>query len=222
MPKMDLTEIYHKLLRHFGKQYWWPAETRFEVIIGAILTQQTTWKNVDLAIENLKDKELLNPHSLARASVEHVEALVLNTGFYRQKAKRIINFSKFLVTKYDGSLNKFFNGPQEQIRRELLSLEGIGPETADSILLYAADRLSFSIDAYTQRLCERLGIKELKYEKFREFFEHNLPRELEVYKEFHALIDKLGKTYCKTKPQCSACPLKTECAYLRARINFSL
>jgi endonuclease-3 related protein len=210
---MDPTEIYQRLLRHFGKQYWWPAETRFEVIIGAILTQQTTWKNVELAIDNLKDKGLLDPHSLARTSVDHVETLIRHTGFYRQKARRIINFSKFLVTKYNGSLDKFFGGSQEQIRRELLSLEGIGSETADSILLYAADRLSFPIDAYTIRLCERLGIKDLQYGKLREFFENSLPRDLETYKEFHALIDKLGKTYCKTKPQCSNCPLVDDCIY---------
>ena len=210
---MDLTKIYQKLLKHFGKQYWWPAETRYEVIIGAILTQQTTWKNVELAIKNLRDRGLLNPDSLATALPSKVEELVRHTGFYRQKTKRIINFSKFVVTKYNGSLDKFFSGPQEQIRRELLSLEGIGPETADSILLYAADRVSFPIDAYTIRLCERLGIEELGYEKLREFFENSLPRDLEIYKEFHALIDKLGKTYCKTKPQCSACPLKNQCSY---------
>ena len=128
---------------------------------------------MELAIENLKDEGLLESHSLAAAPSNHVEALIRHTGFYRQKARRIINFSKFLVTEYDGSLNKFFSGPQEQIRRDLLSLEGIGPETADSILLYAADRLSFPIDAYTTRLCERLGIKELKYKALRDFFESN-------------------------------------------------
>jgi len=213
MTKIDLAQIYRKLLKHLGKQYWWPAETRFEVIIGAILTQQTTWKNVEIAIENLKDKGLLDPISLATAPLDHVEALIRHTGFYRQKARRIINFSKYLVTKYDGSLDKFFSGPQKQIRRELLSLKGIGQETADSILLYAADRLTFPIDAYTKRLCERLGIKELKYETLRKFFESNLPRDLETYKEFHALIDKLGKTYCKTKPQCSNCPLVDDCIY---------
>ena len=211
MPRVDLAEIYQNLLKHFGKQYWWPAETRFEVIIGAILTQQTTWKNVELAIKNLKDRGLLDPHSLATAPLNHIEALIRHTGFYRQKARRIINFSQYLVAKYDRSLDKFFNRPKEQIRRELLSLEGIGLETADSILLYAADKLSFPIDAYTIRLCERLGMKELQYEKLREFFENSLPRDLEVYKEFHALIDKLGKTYCKTKPQCSVCPLVNAC-----------
>jgi len=213
MPEMDLAKIYQKLLKHFGKQYWWPAETRFEVIIGAILTQQTTWKNVELAIENLKDKGLIDPDSLAIAPLNHVEALIRHTGFYRQKARRIINFSQFLVTKYNGSLEGFFDKPTEQLRRELLSLEGIGRETADSILLYAADRLTFPIDAYTIRLCERLGIKEPKYEALRELFESNLPKDLETYKELHAIIDKLGKTYCKTKPQCSVCPLLNECIY---------
>ncbi len=212
MP-MDLVQIYQKLLKHFGKQYWWPAETRFEVIIGAILTQQTTWKNVELAIENLKDEGLLDPHSLASAPLNHVEALIRHTGFYRQKARRIINFSRHLVTKYAGFLDKFFIGPHEQIRRELLSLEGIGPETADSLLLYAADILTFPIDAYTIRLCKRLGAKDLKYEDLRKVFENNLPRDLEVYKEFHALIDKLGKTYCKNSPQCSICPLVDNCIY---------
>ena len=214
MPKMDLAEIYQKLLKHFGKQHWWPAETRFEVIIGAILTQQTTWKNAELAIENLKEKRFLDPHSLAEAPLDRVEALIRNTGFYRQKSRRIINFSKYVVTKYNGSLENLFDKPIEQLRRELLSQEGIGPETADSILLYAADRLTFPVDAYTLRLCERLGIKEIQYEKLREFFESNLPRDLETYKEFHALIDKLGKTYCRTKPQCSACPFANECNYL--------
>lgn len=211
---MNLTKIYQKLLEHFGKQYWWPAETKFEVIIGAILTQQTTWKNVESAIENLKDKGLLDPRSLATAPLDHVEALIRQTGFYRQKAKRIVNFSKYLMTKYDGSLDKFFSKPDEQLRKELLSLEGIGPETADSILLYAADRLTFPIDAYTIRLCKRLGVKDLKYEDLRIFFENSLPKDLEVYKEFHALIDKLGKTYCKTKPQCSACPLAIHVGWL--------
>jgi endonuclease-3 related protein len=210
---MNPLHIYKKLLKHFGKQYWWPAETRFEVIIGAILTQQTNWKNAKLAIENLKDKGLLDPHSLSATPINHIETLIRQSGFYRQKTRRIINFSQYLVAKYDGSLVKFFSGPQEQMRRELLSLEGIGPETADSILLYAADTLSFPIDAYTIRLCKRLGIEELQYEKLGEFFESNLPRDLETYKEFHALIDMLGKTYCKTEPLCHTCPLNSECVY---------
>ena len=209
---MRLNKIYQKLLEHFGKQHWWPAETRFEVIIGAILIQQTNWRSVERAIENLKSKELLNPNSLATASLNQIEALIQHLNFFRQKARRINNFSKHLVKKY-GSLNKFFSKPTEELREELLSLNGIGSETADSILLYAADRLIFPIDAYTTRLCERLGIRNLKYEELKKLFERNLPEDLEIYKEFHALIDKLGKTYCKAKPRCSGCPLTDECSF---------
>lgn len=210
---MKPLHIYYKLLRHFGKQYWWPAETRFEVIIGAFLTQQTNWKNVELSIKNLKYKNLLDPHSLSASNHDQVEILIKQSGFYRQKAKRIIKFSQYLVNIYDGSLDKLFCGSKENIRKELLSLEGIGPETADSILLYAADKLSFPIDSYTIRVCKRLGIKDLQYKKLGEFFKNNIPRDLEIYKELHALIDTLGKNYCKKKPLCSYCPLLRECIY---------
>jgi endonuclease-3 related protein len=214
---MKPLHIYENLMKHFGKQYWWPAETRFEVIIGAFLTQQTNWKNVELAIKNLKDKGLIDPHLLAIALLSHVEVLIRQSGFYRQKARRIIKFSQYLVTKHDGSLASLFSGSQEQIRNELLSLEGIGPESADSILLYAGDMLSFPIDAYTIRLCKRLGIEKVEYEKLRVFFESNIPRDLETYKELHALIDMLGKTYCKKKPLCNTCPLTSECLFSRRK-----
>ena len=210
---MRLNQIYQKLLEHFGKQHWWPAETKFEVIIGAILIQQTNWRSVERAIENLKSKELLNPNSLATASLNQIEALIQHLNFFRQKARRINNFSKHLVEKY-GSLDKFFSKPTEEIREELLSLNGIGSETADSILLYAADKLIFPIDAYTIRLCKRLGVKDLKYEELRRLFENSLPKDLEVYKEFHALIDKLGKTFCRVKPSCDGCPLTNECSFI--------
>ena len=210
---MELIRIYQQLLNHFGKQHWWPAETRFEVIVGAILTQQTNWRSAERAIENLKSRGLLNPHSLATASLNQIEVSIRYLNFFRQKARRINNFSRYLVEKY-GSLDKFFSKPTEEIREELLSLKGIGPETADSILLYAADRLIFPIDAYTIRLCKRLGVKDLKYENLRRFFENSLPKDLEVYKEFHALIDKLGKTYCKVKPSCASCPLMDECIFM--------
>lgn len=208
---MRLHQIYQKLLEHFGKQHWWPAETRFEVIIGAILIQQTNWRAVEYAIENLKSEGLLNPTSLATASLERVQRLIRNLNFYRQKARRIVNFSRHLVERHDGSLDKLFGRSIEEVRKELLSLDGIGKETADSILLYAVDMLVFPVDAYTVRMCERLGCKDLKYEELRNLFERNLPEDLEAYKEFHALIDKLGKMYYKAKPRCSGCPLTHEC-----------
>jgi endonuclease-3 related protein len=205
--------IFKKLLSHFGRQYWWPAKTHFEVIIGAFLTQQTNWKNAQQAIENLEVKGLLEPHYLATAQHNYVEVLIRQSGFYKQKAKRIISFSQYLVARHEGSLTKLFSRPKEQIRKELLSLKGIGPETADAILLYSANKLSFPIDTYTIRLCERLGFKRLHYNELKEFFESNLPGDLETYKEFHALIDMLGKTFCKIKPICSVCPLRNECNF---------
>jgi endonuclease-3 related protein len=210
---MRLIEIYQKLLSHFGKQHWWPADTRFEIIIGAILIHQTNWRSVERAIENLKSKGLLNSHSLAKTPSEQIEILLKHLNFFRNKAKRIFNFSRYLVKEYDGSLEKFFNKSTVEIRGELLALEGIGEETADSILLYAADRLVFPIDAYTTRLCNRLGVKITKYEELRNLFESALPKDLEIYKEFHALIDKLGKTFCKVKPSCDGCPLIDECSF---------
>lgn len=210
---MNPVHIYNLLLKRFGRQYWWPGETRFEVIVGAFLTQQTNWRNVEVAIKNLKDNELLNPYSLANAPVCQVEGLIRQSGFFRQKTRRIKLFSQYLVDNYDGSLDKLFTGSQEKIRKELLSLKGVGPETADSILLYAANKLNFPVDAYTIRVCDRLGVKELEYEKLAEFFESNLPRDLEIYKELHALLDVAGKTFCKTEPLCSGCPLTSECKF---------
>jgi len=131
---MDLLLIYQKLLKHFGKQHWWPAETRFEVIVGAILTQQTNWRSVERAIENLKSRGLLKTHSLATASLNQIETSMRHLNFFRQKARRINNFSRYLVEKYS-SLDNFFSKPTEEIPEELLSLKGIGPETADSIFV---------------------------------------------------------------------------------------
>lgn len=207
----DLLRIYRKLLSHFGKQHWWPAETRFEMMMGAILVQRTTWKNVEHVIKGLKDKDLMHPHFLASAALERVENLIRPIGFYKQKAERIIDVAQYLVKNYGGSLDKLLNKPQESLRKELLSLRGVGLETADSILLYAANKLVFPIDAYTKRLCKRLGVKEAEYEELRKLFENNLPKNLEIYKEFRALIVRLGKTYCKPKPLCYRCPLKNEC-----------
>lgn len=207
----DLLRIYRKLLKHFGKQHWWPAATRFEMIIGAILVQRTTWKNVEHVIKSLKDKDLVRPNSLASAALERVEDLIRPIGFYKQKAKRIVDVARYLVENYGGSLDKLLNKAEDALRKELLSLKGIGLETADSILLYAANKLVFPIDAYTKRVCKRLGLKELECEKQRKSFQKNLPKDLEVYREFRALIVRLGKTYCKSKPLCSNCPLTNEC-----------
>ena len=209
-----LLEIYHLLLARFGSQNWWPANTAFEIIVGAILTQQSRWSNVEKSIRNLKKEGLLEPEALSRSSLERIESLVQPSGFYRQKAVRVRNLSRYLVEHYKGDLDKFLERNTVEIRNELLLLDGIGPETADSILLYAGEKPVFVVDAYTTRFCKRFGLtKEKRYEKIRAFFETKLPRDLNLYKELHALIVQLGKEYCGTWPFCQECPLSSKCAH---------
>ena len=206
---MDALEIYNKLRAHFGRQYWWPAETPFEVIVGAILTQQTAWKNVEKAICSLKKLNLMTPEAIAASDLETLEKAVYTSGFYRQKALRLKKLSEYLVKNYNGSLGKFFSMDMMEVRKELLGLDGVGFETADSILLYAGGKKIFVIDAYTKRMCTCLKLCSCNsYENLRHFFENNLPEDIELYKEYHALIVELGKNYCKTKPDCEKCPLK--------------
>lgn len=212
MGIIKLIEIYESLLTYFGKRYWWPAETRFEVIVGAILTQNTAWKNVEKAILNLKKNKMMDNKKIANMSIKKLEKLIQPSGFYKQKAKRLKKFCVYLEKNYESDLDSFFNRNTAEIRNELLSLSGIGNETADSILLYAGDKKKFVIDAYTMRMCGRLGIFNGKdYNEYQKFFESNLPKNLELYKEFHALIVELGKNYCRKKPICDSCPLNAVC-----------
>ena len=205
-------ELYKFLLSHFGPQHWWPAETPFEVVVGAILTQQVAWKNAEKAIENLKNANVLDLCKISNLSLEKLEVYLKPTGFYRQKAKRLKDICSYISKEYNSNLKRLFNKETCSLRAELLSLNGIGPETADSIILYAAEKPSFVIDAYTKRICERLQLThELDYEPLKKFFENSLPKNVEIYKEFHALIVELGKNYCKTKPVCKDCPLSEKC-----------
>lgn len=211
---MNLREIYEILLRHFGKQYWWPGETKFEIVIGAILTQQTSWRNVEKAIRNLKKKNLLNEASLHKTNTKKIEDAIKPSGFYRIKTRRLKNFLDYLFEKYDGNLRKLLNLDKETLRRELLSINGIGKETADSIILYAAEKPVFVVDAYTHRIFNRIGIIDwTEYEKTRNFLEKKLEKNVELCKEFHALIVQLGKNICKPKPKCDMCPLNRGCKY---------
>ncbi len=211
---MNLMQIYSKLLEKFGKQYWWPAETNFEVITGAILTQQASWKNVEKAIKNLKSLLLLNPYNIYKIELKKLEEIIKPSGFYKIKAKRLKNFVNFLFEKYDGDLERLLSLDKDELRKELLTVNGIGKETADSIVLYAAHKPTFVVDAYTIRIFNRLGvIKERDYEKVKEIFEKSLHIDVEIYKEYHALIVELGKNICKVKPRCEACPLKKWCEY---------
>jgi len=206
-------EIYTILLDHFGAQNWWPGDTPFEVAVGAILTQQTKWSNVEKAIQNLTANHMLDPVKIDGADRGLIEELILPTGFYRQKSRYLKSFCHHLVQRYNGDLRKFFLRDLWELRKELLTLPGIGPETADSILLYAGGKLTFVVDAYTIRAGRRLGLFETdKYDPVKEFFERNVDPTIVVYNEYHALIIILVKTYCTVRfPRCSICPLKSLC-----------
>ncbi|MFZ2410893.1 MAG: endonuclease [Candidatus Methanoperedens sp.] len=195
-----MIDIYNKLLNQFGHQRWWPADTPFEVIVGAILTQQTKWENVERAIQNLKNTGLMEAEPLSKTDITELEALVRCTGFYRQKAKRLRDISAFFFETPD-----ILKKSADELRETLLSLNGVGEETADSIVLYAADKPKFVIDAYTKRMCKCMGI-EGNYGELQSIFEKSLPRDVPLYKEFHALIVEYGKQFCGKK-RCEECLL---------------
>lgn len=199
--KPEFITIYDRLFKEFGYQDWWPADTPFEVAVGAILTQQTRWGNVECAINNLKAEGLMEPGSLFRAGIEQIEILIKCTGFYRQKAKRIKNISKFF-NENPGILEK----PANELRNMLLSINGVGEETADSIVLYAAEKPRFVIDAYTKRICNCMGIIG-NYGELQSIFESSLEQDVTMYKQYHALIVEYGKQFCGKK-RCSECILE--------------
>lgn len=206
-------EIYQKLYKFYGPQNWWPAENWFEVVVGAILTQNTSWKNVEKSIENLKDKDLLEPFKLYRISEEKLAELIKSSGFYNLKSKRLKNFLKWL-NGYGFDVNKLKKKDLFSLREELLGIKGIGKETADSILLYAFEKPVFVVDAYTKRMFTRLGFRLSKdYDEIKDFFEKNLPIRTQLFNEFHALIVNHSKEYCKKVPNCGDCFLKEKCEW---------
>jgi endonuclease-3 related protein len=205
-----LQEIYERLYSFFGPQNWWPADTPFEVCVGAILTQNASWKNVKKAIENLKKENLLDPFRIYNLSVEELSQLIKPSGFYNIKARRLKNFVKFLVEKYNGNLENLFSKGLHEAREELLNIKGLGKETVDSILLYAGNLPIFVVDAYTYRILNRhyLVPEETTYDEIQSLFMENLPHDPKLFNEFHALLVACGKTFCKKKePRCSSCPL---------------
>lgn len=213
---LDLRAVLDRLEAHFGKQGWWPAESPLEVVIGAILVQRTAWRNAEIAVNELRERGLINIDALARSSVERLEELLRSSGFYKRKARTILDFARFLALNHGGSLEALLAKPTRPLRGALLSLEGIGPETADSILLYAAHRPVFPIDAYTRRILYRLGLPEawtLPYEKLQQVVHDAFPATAEELKELRALTVRLGKTYCGKDPRCEECPLNDLCAY---------
>ncbi len=206
-----LLEIYSLLYGHFGPRHWWPARDPFEVMIGAILTQNTAWPNVEKAIINLKKKKLLSPRKIKRVSVKTLQRAIRPSGFYKEKTKKLKNFVRFLNKSCGGNINKLRAYDREALREKLLKVNGIGPETADSILLYALGKSVFVVDAYTKRIFVRHKLipDNATYARMQEFFTRNLPEKKKLFNEYHALIVETGKNYCKKKkPLCKICPLR--------------
>lgn len=208
--RRTLEAIYRRLFARFGPQHWWPGETPFEVAVGAILTQNTAWSNASRAIAELKRRRLLSPARLDRIPAPVLAQLIRSSGYYNQKAKRLKAFVHHLQSQYRGDMRRMAARPVGSLRQELLTLPGIGPETADSILLYALGKVAFVVDAYTRRALARHSLVpwEASYEQMQGLFMRNLPAKVSYFNEYHALFVALGKELCRPHPYCSRCPLK--------------
>lgn len=210
----DLLEIYRLLFAHFGPLHWWPGETPFEVMVGAILTQNTAWTNVEKAIAGLKAAGLLDPRALLAAEPGIVRECIRPSGYYNQKTERLRLFVEWMLAEpWRGSIETMRRTDPAKMRETLLSLKGIGPETADSILLYALEQPVFVIDAYTRRIFARLGLTapDATYDELQEYFTFRLPADVGLYNEYHAQIVYLGKDYCRKTSKCDECPLAGLC-----------
>lgn len=228
---MSLDNIYKKLLKTFGKQGWWPVtledelhpqyhnkkklteKQKFEIIIGAILTQNTNWKNVEKAIVNLNKENILDINNILKTRKEKLADLIRPSGYFNQKADRLKIIARFFSKNKIKDIEKL---PLEKLRKQLLDIKGIGPETADSILLYAFQKPVFVIDAYTKRIFSRYGLIDKKndYNEFQKYFHKNLKKDVNLFNEYHALIVELAKIHCKTTPICKDCPLNKGCKKL--------
>ncbi len=209
MAHYPLSDYYQTALEKLGPQHWWPGETPFEVCVGAILTQNTNWKNVEKAITNLKKKNLLEAHKLHALPINELAELIRPAGYFNIKAKRLKNFLTFLINDYQGDLANMSHESIETLREKLLSVRGIGPETADSMILYALNKPSFVVDAYTRRIFVRHQVvsEEADYYEIKGHFECHVSNDVQNYNEFHALIVNIGKNWCRPKnPDCEHCP----------------
>lgn len=209
MPTVS-AKVFRTLARALGPQHWWPAESPFEVMVGAMLVQNTAWKNVERALDNLRAADLLAPLRLAAVSEEELAELIRPAGYYRVKAKRLRHLLAFLVERFDGSIDAMRAVPVEVMRRELLAIHGVGPETADSILNYALDHAALVVDAYTHRIWTRHGWVNPRadYHALQAEVARGLPVDARTYNELHALIVNVGHHWCKRTPKCEACPLR--------------
>lgn len=209
--RKTLTDIYNTLYSAFGPQHWWPGETPFEIAVGAILTQNTNWGNVEKAINNIKTQKALNAKILNEMPHKDLALLIKPAGYFNIKAKRLKEFLSFLTNHYKRSMKKMEAEDTHKLRGRLLNVNGIGPETADSILLYALNKPVFVVDAYTKRVLQRHKIisEKATYQEIQELFHKKLPPNIKLFNEYHALFVRLGKYYCKPKPKCERCPLKS-------------
>jgi len=207
--RRTLEAYFRRMARHYGPTGWWPGDSAFEIAVGAILTQNTAWRNVEQAIANLKREQLLDPHTILECSTEALEQALRPSGYFRVKAQRLRHFCRHLLDRYGGDMARMAQRPLAELRPELLAVHGIGPETADDILLYACEHPVFVVDAYTRRIFARHGLvpEKIAYEDLRSVFESRLPADVPMFKEYHGLIVYAGKDFCRGKPNCAACPL---------------
>jgi len=204
-------DIYRRLLDHYGPQNWWPGETPFEILVGAVLTQNTSWRNVEKAIDNLKNSGLLSFSALHAANPQAIAACIRPCGYFNLKAARLANLLQMIADRYDGELDALLADSTSRARENLLAVKGVGPETADAILLYCGNHPVFVVDAYTHRVFSRHGLvpEECDYHELQEIFTARLPQDPQLYNEYHALIVMVGKDYCrKSGPRCEGCPLR--------------
>lgn len=206
----QLLKMYHTLYESLGPQHWWPGDTPLEIIVGAILTQNTAWGNVERAIAQLKKAQLLSIRGLRGVDRRRLARLIRPAGYFNQKAIKLKAFIEFLDREYLGNLKRMMREPHIRLRRKLREVHGVGPETADSILLYACGRPVFVVDAYTVRILSRHGLikADLPYEEVQHYLTERLPRSANLYNEYHALLVRLGKEFCRKVPRCEECPLK--------------
>jgi endonuclease-3 related protein len=205
-----LAEMYERLIRAVGPRHWWPGDSPFEVIVGAILTQNTSWANVEKAIANLKKAGLLSPQGVRGVPLDDLAQVIKPSGFYRVKAIRLKRFIDFFFREFGGDMARMRSGDLDALRKGLLGVHGIGPETADSIILYALGRPIFVVDAYTRRVFSRHNLisEKWSYECVQRMAMDELARDVAVYNEFHALLVFVGKHWCKKAPRCGGCPLE--------------
>jgi len=205
-----LMEMYEAMLKRFGHQGWWPGDGPLEICMGAILTQNTNWTNVEKALDNLRDAQAMRISAVAQMDHDTLAELIRPAGYFNVKAKRLKNFIAHVYESYGDDIEAFLDRSVSTLQYELLSVNGIGRETADSIILYAARKPTFVIDRYTCRMMVRhsLTCPEDDYQQVKDLFESSLPEDLELWKDYHAQIVAVGKQYCRPKAKCAGCPLE--------------